>query len=133
MRKTIITVISEIVALLVSIFLLETLGFLDFFADGAYDAEMITTGVIDFFADGALNVELITARLHITMVLGGLLVIVPPLLSYLGFKRDMKSNIQVDINKALKSMLFSSLRGCAYFLIISQWNVFVLKEYISHC
>lgn len=115
MRRMIIMMVNEVVALMVSLFLLETLGFMDFTADGAY------------------STELIMSRMHITMVLGGLLVIIPPLLKYMSIKKCLKANVPVHINEVVQSMLLSSIRGGFYYLVIFQWNAFALNEFIGHC
>lgn len=105
----------ELIAILVCIWLLETIRPLDFVADGAYD------------------LELIIERFSTTALLGGVLMVIPALLQYISLRTNVKGDSNLKPSLILNSMLFSTLRGWAYYIAISQWNTFALNKYIGHC
>lgn len=114
-RRTIISVLYEIIALLICIWLLEAIGYIDFIADATY------------------NVELVTRRLHAASIFSGILVLLPPLMKWRELIKLTKEGTKIPITKALSIMLLTSIRGGIYALILSQWNIFQLQQYVIHC
>lgn len=115
MRKILTVMLYEIVFLALCIWFLEAIGYIDFIADATY------------------SVELVTRRIHVTSMFSTFLVIFPPIIRWLDLTKLTKENTESQIAKVLNSMLMASIRGCIYALILSQWNISQLQQYVIHC
>lgn len=115
MRRVFNNILYEMALLAICIWLLEAIGYIDFIADATY------------------SIELVTRRLHVTSFFSTMVYLFPSLITWFSLTRSIKENTGLRMVKIMNNMFLAAIRGSIYALILCQWNIFQLQQYVIHC